>query len=117
MTTDNINRNGIKPGQLIFLATYAYVLVKACERDWISASRLSKLGAAIVGVLSMGMSPLSLLVWGVLKDSHGFTTFISLFLRFGEMGRGQESLGLAQIRYQGCHQDGRPQSSARLVLY
>lgn len=113
MTTDKVDRNGIKPGQLIFLATYAYVLVKACERDWISASRLSKLGAAIVGVLSMGTSPLSLLVRGVLKDSHGFTAIISLFLRFGEMGRGQESLGIAQIRYQGCHQDGRQAPSLR----
>lgn len=52
LVTDS--RNGIKPGQLVFLATYAYILMKACERDWISPSRLSKLGAAIVGVLSMG---------------------------------------------------------------
>jgi predicted membrane chloride channel (bestrophin family) len=33
---------------------YSYALVQGCKRDWISPSRLSKLGAAIVGVLSMG---------------------------------------------------------------
>jgi putative membrane protein len=49
-------RNRIKPGQLLVLAVYSYVLVQGCKRDWISPSRLSKLGAAIVGVLSMGTS-------------------------------------------------------------
>ena len=47
-------RNRIKPGQLLVLAIYSYALVQGCKRDWISPSRLSKLGAAIVGVLSMG---------------------------------------------------------------
>jgi hypothetical protein len=52
-------RNRIKPGQLLVLAVYSYALVQGCKRDWISPSRLSKLGAAIVGVLSMGKSSTS----------------------------------------------------------
>jgi hypothetical protein len=51
-----MNRNGIKPSQLVVLALYSYVLVQACKRDWITPSRISKLGAAIAGVLSMGKS-------------------------------------------------------------
>jgi len=54
---DTDKRNRIKPGQLLVLAIYSYALVQGCKRDWISPSRLSKLGAAIVGVLSMGKSP------------------------------------------------------------
>jgi hypothetical protein len=53
------DRNRIKPGQLLVLAVYSYALVQGCKRDWISPSRLSKLGAAIVGVLSMGKSSTS----------------------------------------------------------
>lgn len=55
-TREADGRNRIKPGQLLVLAVYSYALVQGCKRDWISPSRLSKLGAAIVGVLSMGMS-------------------------------------------------------------
>jgi hypothetical protein len=54
---DTDDRNRIKPGQLLVLAIYSYALVQGCKRDWISPSRLSKLGAAIVGVLSMGKLP------------------------------------------------------------
>ena len=44
----------LPPRQLPFLAIYAYLVVHASDRGWISKEAMGKGGAAIVGALSMG---------------------------------------------------------------
>lgn len=60
-------RNGVKPVQLLLLAVYAKILPKVCEYGWTSPSSMSKLGAAVVGVLSMGEYS----IYSTVKRDHG----------------------------------------------
>ena len=78
----------LPPRQLPILAVYARLVVYVADKGWIPKDLLGKGGAAIVGVLSMGESAVSM----ALTSSHGSTPVIPLLHRSSEMGRGKEGL-------------------------
>ena len=52
--TLTLSSSRLPPRQLPLLAVYAYSVLYACNRGWISRETAGKGGAAVVGVLSMG---------------------------------------------------------------
>ena len=51
-------RSRLPPRQLPLLGSYAYIIVYLCDRGLIDRAATGKAGTALVGVLTMGESPL-----------------------------------------------------------